>query len=54
MNTACQTKKITLTRKVKKNSTAESVNFNENAILRIMFEKKIVNLQVEVIERKES
>ena len=30
-----------------------SVNFNENAVLQTTFEKKIVNLQVEVIEMKE-
>lgn len=46
-------KKMTLNCKVRKNSIIWIVNFIENAFLRTMFEKKIVNLQVEVIEMKE-
>ena len=29
-----------------------TVNFGENVILERMFEKKVVNLQIEVIEKK--
>lgn len=44
---------MTFKRKVMKNSIIRSVNFNENAVLQTAFEKKIVYLQVEVIETKE-
>lgn len=43
-------RKIAFRHKIKKNPTVYSVNFSEKVVLRIMFEKKIVNLQVEVLE----
>ena len=44
---------MTIKRKVMKNYIIVSVNFNEKTFLQTAFEKKIVNLQVEVIEMKE-